>query len=135
MSYRHRGRGRHHRSGRQMAYRPAGYRRPKHNVPVNLLEFEDRFEAHVFALGFAKENISITVSDDVMYISGTRVPEEEHPPFMLQEYPIKSFERSFELSERADQEKISAQMVDGVVVITVLKTKAAQRPDVEVSIA
>ncbi|MEL6140805.1 MAG: Hsp20/alpha crystallin family protein, partial [Bacteroidota bacterium] len=58
-----------------------------------------------------------------------------HHPFMLQEYPIKSFERSFELSERADQEKISAQMVDGVVVITVLKTKAAQRPDVEVSIA
>ncbi|MEL6275833.1 MAG: Hsp20/alpha crystallin family protein [Bacteroidota bacterium] len=134
MSNYRRGRGR-HRHGRRMAYRPAGYRRPKHNVPVNLLEYEDRFEAHVFALGFPKENIAITVSDDVMYIAGTRQPSDEHPPFMLQEYPIKSFERSFELSERADQEQITAKMVDGVVIITILKTKAAQRPDVEVSIA
>lgn len=112
----------------------AGWRRPKHNVPVNIIEYDDRFEAHVYALGFAKENIRITVSNDVMYISGRREPAEEFPNFMLQEYPIKSFERSFELSEWADQTAISAKMVDGVTIISVHKTPDAKRPDVSVKV-
>lgn len=119
---------------RRPAYRKAEYRRPKHNVPVNISEYGDRFEARVYALGFSKENISITLSDDVIYISGRREPAEEHPPFILQEYPIKSFERSFELSERADQNAVGAKMEDGVLLITIMKTAASQKPDVEVEI-
>ncbi|MEL6392658.1 MAG: Hsp20/alpha crystallin family protein [Bacteroidota bacterium] len=119
---------------RRPAYRKAGYRRPKHNVPVNISEYPDRFEAKVYALGFAKEDISITISDDVMYISGHRKPVDEYPPFILQEYPIKSFERSFELSDHADQDRVSAKMDDGAVLITVMKTSASQKPDVEVDI-
>ena len=110
------------------------YRRPKYNVPVNIIEYPDRFEARVYALGFDKEHISITISDDVMYISGIRTPEEEYPPFILQEYPIKSFERSFELSEHADQHQVSAKMENGAVLITILKTQASQKPDVEVTL-
>lgn len=115
-------------------YRSAGWRRPKHNVPVNIIEYQDRFEAHVYALGFAKADVSITVSDDIMYISGKRKPHEDRPNFILQEYPIKSFERSFELSERADQAQISAKMEEGVIVITVQKVASAQRPDVKVTV-
>lgn len=115
-------------------YRATGYRRPKHNVPVNIIEYDDRFEAYVYALGFSKEHIQITISNDTLYISGTRTPDEDRPNFLLQEYPIKSFERWFELSEKADQTKVSAEMVNGILIITVAKTAKASQPDVDVAI-
>ncbi|MEM9931533.1 MAG: Hsp20/alpha crystallin family protein, partial [Bacteroidota bacterium] len=97
MHHRHRhpgrGRGRHRQHARR---RPQyGPRRPKHNVPVNILETPTGFEARVFCVGFAKEDIKISVFNDMIYISGTRTPADEHPDFLLQEYPIKSFERWF----------------------------------------
>ena len=82
------------------------YRRPKYNVPVNIIENETEFELHVFALTYPKENIKVSVVNDMLYVTGTRNPEDLSPNFMLQEYPIKSFERSFELSHRADKSNI-----------------------------
>ncbi len=128
---RHRHRGG-HRAGH--AYRTGGYRRPKYNVPVNIIEKEKEFEAWVYALGFSKENIRITVSNDVLYISGERTPEED-PHFLLQEYPIRAFERWFELSERADQSRITARVENGILIITVPKIADAVSPDVEVRIS
>jgi HSP20 family protein len=125
----------HHRyRGRRAHPHQGAYRRPKYNVPVNIIEWPDKYEAHVYATGFAKEDIRITVSNDVLYISGRRTPEDDRPNFLLQEYPIKSFERWFELSEQADQTRISARYDSGVLIITVAKTQAATRPDVEVKV-
>lgn len=104
-----------HRFGR------ANFRRPKFNVPVNIIDEESHFEAWVYCLSFKKEEIKISVSDDTLYITGQREPANEFPNFLLQEYPIKSFERVFELSHRADQENIVARMEDGILKIHVPK--------------
>ena len=123
----HRGRGRH----RRPQYGP---RRPKHNVPVNIAETDTAFEAQVFCIGFAKENVSVMLTGDHIYISGTRTPADAHPDFLLQEYPIKSFERWFELSEKVDREGISATFEEGILVINAPKTRDARRPEREVPI-
>ena len=119
-------------SGRRFG-RPA-YRRPKYNVPVNIIEEDSYFEAWVYCLTFSKEEVKIAVADDMIYISGKRTPKEDAPNFMLQEYPIKSFERFFELSHRADKSKITAKFEDGILKIHVPKTKEAQRGVQEVEI-
>lgn len=111
-----------------------GRRRPKHNVPVNIEETGAGFIARVYCVGFSKENVKIHVLDNMIYISGSRQPTEEFPNWLLQEYPIKSFERWFELSEHVDQEAISATFEDGILVITAPKTTAAQTPEREVPI-
>lgn len=128
-----RGRGRHRQRGhgRRPQYGP---RRPKHNVPVNILETPTGFEARVFCVGFARENVRITIVNDMLYISGTRAPAEEYPDFLLQEYPIKSFERWFELSDKVDQKAITARFEDGVLVIDAPKVAAATSPEREVEI-
>ncbi|MTB50521.1 Hsp20/alpha crystallin family protein [Lewinella sp. W8] len=123
---------RHHRHHRR---RPQyGPRRPKHNVPVNIEEFSTHFEARVFCVGFKREDIKISLANDVIYISGHRHPEHDTPDFLLQEYPIKSFERWFQLSEKVDQEAITAKMDEGVLVITAPKAGANMKPDREVTI-
>ncbi len=113
-----------HRMGR------TNFRRPKFNVPVNIIDEETYFEAWVYCVSFKKEEIKISVSEDTLYITGKRAPEQEFPNFLLQEYPIKSFERVFELSHRADQEKIVARMEDGVLKIKVPKLVEAA-PDMK----
>ncbi len=130
-----RGRGHHRGPGGRRGHRPQyGPRRPKHNVPVNIQETATGFKARVYCVGFAKEDVKISLLNDMIYISGTRKPVEEYPDFLLQEYPIKSFERWFQLSEKVDQSAISANFEDGVLVITAPKTPEASQPEREVEI-
>jgi HSP20 family protein len=115
--------------------RRRSYRRPKYNVPVNIIEHEDSFELRVHAVSFPKEGIKVAVVEDTLYLSGTRTPAGDHSPnFLLQEYPIKSFERSFELSHRVDKGAIKATHEHGVLVVTVPKTRAAMQPEQEIPV-
>ncbi len=111
------------------------FRRPKYNVPVNIVDNTNSYEVHVYATGFDKANIKISVADSVLYISGTRTADESNlPSFSLQEFPIKSFERTIGLNEQVDTAGISARQEGGVLMITLPKTAEAQKPAQEVKI-
>lgn len=133
-----RGRGRHRRAKRKfrhfMNQGPGGWRRPKHNIPVNIIENETEYVLSLHALTYPKDNIKVSVVDDTLYITGTREPEDSSPNFILQEYPIKSFERTFELSHKVDKDNIEAKYAEGVLIVTVPKTKEAQRPEISIDI-
>jgi len=115
-------------------FRKPGYRRPKYNVPVNITEEVDYFEAWVYCLSFQKEEVKVLVNENTLYITGKREPKNDQPNFLLQEYPIKSFERVFELSHRADQSKIVAKFEGGVLKIKVPKLVEAESDMQEVKI-
>lgn len=106
------------------------HRRPKHNVPVNIIETLTQYEVHVYALGFDKENIKISVADDILYVSGTRtVPDDYQPNFTTQEYPIKSFERALFLNGQVTVDGITAAHENGVLKITLPKTPDAEKSE------
>ena len=111
-----------------------GYRRPKHNIPVNIIQHDDSVEVRIHALTFDPDDIVVSVTDNVLYISGTREPAVDKPNFLLQEYPIKSFERSFELGNDLDLEQIEARITDGVLVVTIPHGEKAKGPDIRVEI-
>lgn len=119
---------------RRGKFRRAGFRRPKYNVPVNIIEHEDAFEVQVFALTYPKDSIKVAVIEETLYISGKRQPEHDAPNFLLQEYPIKSFERSFELSQRVDKSGIKATHRDGILTIRVPKADSAMQPEQEIEV-
>lgn len=112
-----------------------GPRRPKHNIPVNIEETPRGFRAYVFCVGFDKEHVRISLTNNLIYISGTRKPENDRPDFLLQEYPIKSFERWFELSDQVDQSAVTATFEGGILVIDAPKTPESQQPEREVPIS
>jgi HSP20 family protein len=112
------------------------FRRPKYSLPINIADNETSFEIYVYALGYAKENIKISVQDDVLYISGTRTVDEENlPNFSKQEYPIKSFERMLNLNGQVEVANISAKQEDGVLIITLPKNAEAQKPSQEIPVS
>ncbi|MCI4667383.1 MAG: Hsp20/alpha crystallin family protein [Bacteroidia bacterium] len=114
--------------------RGRGFRRAKYNVPVNIVENDTEFELWVYAFNFPKENIKVSVLEDTLYITGSRTPENEHPNWLLHEFPIKSFERTFELSHRVDKAGIRAVHQDGILKVFVAKTGAAQKPEMTVEV-
>ncbi len=102
-------------------------RRPKHNVPVNIEETETNYIVSVYATGFAKADIKISATDDLLYISGTRTVDENYKPeFIRQEFPIRSFERILQLNGQIAIGEISAKQIDGVLIVTLPKTPGAQ---------
>lgn len=112
------------------------WRRPKYNVPVNIAERNDAYEVSVYASGFSKENIKLSVSDESLYITGTRDWGATQPPrFVRQEFPVKTFERVLSLNGAVDTASISARTEDGVLLITLPKSAEAQRGAQEVPIA
>jgi HSP20 family protein len=113
----------------------AGTKRPKYNVPMNTLEYDTHFEVHVYAVGFAKESIKLSIADEVLFIRGTReVDENNLPNFIHQEFPIRSFERVVSLRGQVDIVNISARQEDGILIITLPKTPEAKKPVQEIKV-
>ncbi|MBN8786089.1 MAG: Hsp20/alpha crystallin family protein [Terrimonas sp.] len=103
------------------------FRRPKYNVPINIIENENEFEVYVFASGFTRDDIKITVANDVLLISGAKtLPEDYKPNFSRQEFPVKSFERSLALNNKVDAASIAARHENGVLIITLPKNEEAK---------
>lgn len=111
------------------------FRRAKYNIPANIAETDTGYEIHLYALGYDKSKINITVVDEVLYVTGTReIPEDYRPNFIRQEFPIKSFEKVFHLNEGIDTTAIVAKQEDGVLIITLPKKPEAQRQERNVDI-
>jgi HSP20 family protein len=103
------------------------WRRPKYNVPINVAEDESNFIVYVFASGFGKEDIKVSVVDDLLYITGNKTIDEENvPKFRRQEFPIKTFERTLALNGQVDTTGIVAKHENGVLIVTLPKSAEAQ---------
>lgn len=83
-----------------------------------------------------KEDIKVTVHDDVMTISGERKYEKEEKgkKYHRVERAYGSFTRSFTLPEDADGSKISAECKDGILRVRLPKTEKAKAKAVEIKV-
>ncbi len=111
------------------------FRRPKYNVPLNISETGTHYEVHVYAVGFDKAHISVTVEDDVLMIRGKREIDPDNPPrFRRQEFPVKHFERVVSLHGQVDVTRIEAKQEGEVLKITLPKLPEAQAASQKIDI-
>jgi HSP20 family protein len=115
--------------------RSMGLRRPKYNVPLNIIDNENEYIVHVFAVGFAKEDVKISTIGDVLYISGSKtIDEEKTPEFSWQEFPIKNFERTLTLNGKVAIDNISAKSENGILIITLPKNEEAIKKEQTITV-
>jgi len=74
--------------------------------------------------GVKKENIKITLQDNILTIEGEKKKETEQKEknFYRSERMFGSFKRSFTLPEEVDSEKVDAKFEDGMLQIQMKKT-------------
>ncbi|WP_447976901.1 Hsp20/alpha crystallin family protein [Candidatus Nitrospira bockiana] len=84
-----------------------------------------------------KEDVKLTIQDDVLTISGERKSEKEEKgkKYHRVERAYGSFVRSFTLPEDADGSKVSAEYKDGVLLVHLPKAEKAKPKAVEVKVA
>ncbi len=90
---------------------------------VNIADVDKAFEVNVALPSLDKKDVKIEVLDGCLVVSSEKQyeNEEKNKKWIRREYGYASFQRMFQLPEDADQDKIHAEMKNGVLSIKVAK--------------
>ena len=91
--------------------------------PVTLVELADRYRIECDLPGVVLEQITVSVEDSVLTISGKRNVSDlpESAKVIVNERPAKEFLRSIRLAQNADVSQVDAELKDGVLTVSVPK--------------
>lgn len=101
--------------------------------PVDIFEVEDSLAVIVDLPGVDKERVDISVDNNILTIKGTVEPHEQGEP-LYREFQLRNFFRQFELSDQIDQEKIHAEMKNGVLTLRLPKAEKAKPKRVNINV-
>ena len=104
---------------------------------LDVEETDEAFQVHVEAPGVRPEDITITLEEGVLSISGERKFYEDKTDegFRRIERRFGRFHRSLRLPAPVDADKVSATYAEGLLSVTVPKTEAARPRKIEVKAA
>lgn len=101
---------------------------------LDIYEDNDQITVRTELPGLRKEDISITLQDDTLTISGERKQEQERKEgetYRSERY-FGRFQRSVTLPHAVDPQKIQATYKDGVLTVTLPKSEEAKPKQIQV---
>jgi HSP20 family molecular chaperone IbpA len=101
--------------------------------PVDILETKDELLLRADVPGAKRDEININFEDGQLSVHAPvakRYNESTH--FLMSEYGVGDFYRSFRVSEHVDASKITAEYADGVLTVHLPKTEAVKPRKIEV---
>jgi HSP20 family protein len=103
---------------------------------VDITETNEEYLIKVELPGVNKEDVKVSVNDNVLAIQGERRIEEEEKD--KKHHRIErfygSFARSFHLPENTDENHIRADYRDGILTLHLIKTEKQQPKSVEINV-
>ena len=101
---------------------------------VDIVENAKNYQIVVELPGFEKSDVKLKVEEQVLTISGERKMEEETEGrnYRRVERLYGSFERRFRLPQEAELDKISAEMKDGLLTVTLEKSEKVAGREIQV---
>jgi len=103
---------------------------------VDVAEREDGYEVNVELPGVDKDDVKITVQDNVLTIRGEKKQEKESKDsdYRRVERSYGSFQRSFALPTSVRHDKVDASYKDGILTIALPKADEAKPKQIEVKV-
>lgn len=104
---------------------------------VDITEDEKEYLVKAEIPEVKKEDVKVTVENNLLTISGERKfeKEEKGKKYHRIERSYGSFVRSFSLPDDVDSSKVDAKFTDGVLTVHVAKSEAARPKQIEVKVA
>jgi len=100
---------------------------------VDIVEKADEIVIFADMPGMSASDVNILFEKGILTIHGRVKPRQQiETRFLLHEYGIGDFRRSFEIGELIDAERISAQCTQGVLALHLPKVPAARPRRIEV---
>jgi HSP20 family protein len=102
--------------------------------PIDVVDRENEVVLRAQVPGVNKENLDISISDNVITIRGHSEQEEEQEKedYYCREMSYGEFSRSITLPESVDADKATARMKEGVLEMTLPKIEGAKRRSIKV---
>jgi len=102
--------------------------------PADIYEDRDCLKVVLEMPGVEKGNVNVHVEDGVLFVEG-RLDLAKYRGLqpLYTEYNIGNYARSFRLSNAIDQDKIGAELKDGVLSLTLPKAEKAKPRTIQVS--
>jgi HSP20 family molecular chaperone IbpA len=112
-----------------------GTRNQERNVapPVDIYETPDGLVVMADLPGVAQDDLDVRVDNNILTIRGISRHAAPGEP-VHREYELINFFRQFELGERIDQGKISAELKHGVLTLNLPKAEEAKARKIEVRV-
>lgn len=101
--------------------------------PVDIYENGDALVVKADLPGVDKENLDLRVENDLLTIRG-KPTHAVSGDSIYREFELVNFFRQFELNERVDQSKISADLKHGVLTLRLPKAEEAKPRKIEVRV-
>jgi len=102
---------------------------------MDIVEKENEIVVNAELPGVTKEDIKITFENNVLTLSSDQKPSEtsEKSTVLLKEIRTSGFNRSVKFGFEVDAAKISAEMSNGVLTITLPKTEAVKAKEISIN--
>jgi len=100
--------------------------------PVDIFETEEALVVRADLPGVKVEDLQTTLKDNLLLISATVQPLPSSWRQVHGEYRVGHFIRQFRLGQQIDQSKISAELKDGVLELTLPKSDRARSRRIQV---
>lgn len=103
---------------------------------MDLKETNDKFYATIELPGLEKDDVNISMKDDVLVISGSKKREKEDKKenYHYFERTYGNFERSIRLPSPVNEKKIKAKFKNGILTIELAKNSEAIAKSIPISV-
>jgi HSP20 family protein len=101
--------------------------------PVDIYETAEGLVVKADLPGVAREGLDVRVENNTLTIRGKAAHAAPGEP-IYREYGLVNFFRQFELNDRVDQHKISAELKLGVLTLNLPKAEEAKPRNIEVKL-
>ena len=108
-----------------VAPQPVTRERPFVSPNVNIVETKEGYVLEAEMPGVAREGLEINLEENVLTITGRRVPDAGVVTLLYRESNPADYRRVFELSPSVDSEKITAQIEQGILTLNLPKAEKA----------
>ena len=102
--------------------------------PVDIYETQDGLVVKADLPGVARDSMDLRVENNLLTIRAKAAHVAPGEP-IYREYGLVNFFRQFELNERVDQSKISAELNHGVLTLNLPKAEEAKPRKIDVKVA
>ena len=103
---------------------------------VDVVETDKAYEITAELPGIDEKNVDVKFANGVLTIKGEKQDEKEEKrkDYYMRERSFGSFERSFEVPDSVDPEKIEATFKKGVLTVTLPKSAEAQKAEKKIAV-
>lgn len=109
---------------------------PKVPMHLNIQESKEGYHIEAELPGVKKEEVEISMKDDVLIIKGEKrsFNEERKDQYHRVERSHGSFYRSIQMPKDVDREKINAELKDGILKVDIMKSSIKESGDRKINI-